>query len=347
MIVYKKTPQLRIRRHAAPEPPWWCAVSVAPYGTRRAAPLAIDYIDLHADVVEKMEVPVAEEVTSELDRIDRKQPLAAPLLIEASEFAEHVFRRGDEIHRWCDAQQLDVIQLVSTRGVIPENASRESTLAIAAWPLEFDRIRALASDARNAKMTWGLVVPVMYPVTTDLQLLGELAAVAHEFGAAFLAPLTIELDPTAKQAIARSLTLNDDDETWTTLFHADLEALHVATERHIAALSAELGIADSVVPPRSDARTNWNAAILLTLTSSRMIAMKHETELASMLMRSARVIAALDKPLARIAESASLSIIEALDDVSVDILGEWLEGAQPAFVTRIQSLWALRRDYGV
>ena len=48
MILYRKTPQLRVRRAAAPEPPYWAATTIAPYGSRRAVPLTIDYLDLRA-----------------------------------------------------------------------------------------------------------------------------------------------------------------------------------------------------------------------------------------------------------------------------------------------------------
>ena len=84
--------------------------------------------------------------------------------------------------------------------------------------------------------------------------------------------------------------------------------------------------------------------MLLTLTASRMLAMAHEIDLAAVLARSARVVAELDKPLTRIAEAASLSIVEALDEVSIDILGEWLERGTSAFVERVNQRWRLRRD---
>ena len=51
----------------------------------------------------------------------------------------------------------------------------------------------------------------------------------------------------------------------------------------------------SIVPPGWPERTNWNAAILLTLTAARMLAMQSDTELAGTLARSARVVAALER----------------------------------------------------
>ncbi len=61
---------------------------------------------------------------------------------------------------------------------------------------------------------------------------------------------------------------------------------------------------DFVVPPRWNERSNWNAAVLLTLIASRMIAIDLDLDLAGLIARSARTIADLDKPLTRIAEAA-------------------------------------------
>jgi len=53
VIVYKKTPHLRLTRAQVPEPPYWAATTIAPYSPRRAAPIAIDYIDLRASCAER------------------------------------------------------------------------------------------------------------------------------------------------------------------------------------------------------------------------------------------------------------------------------------------------------
>lgn len=300
MILYRKTPQLRIRRAAAPEPPYWAATTIAPYGSRRSIPLAIDYLDLRATAVEKLEVTVC-------DRIDLPARLDAPVLIDATGNAEVVFGRGAEIAKAIPESML------MTSGEIP------NTIRIGS----------------------GIAIPVIYPLTTNLETLNDIAAKAKELGASFLASFTIELDATAKHALAT------DDETYELLFHGDLDPIHTATERHIAALAAEHGLADFILPPNWDERSNWNAAIVLTLIASRMIAMEHDLELAGMLARSARIIAELDKPIARIAEAASLSIVEALDDASVDILTEWVESGTSVFGQRIDEMWRLRRDHGV
>ncbi|HEX9164247.1 MAG TPA: hypothetical protein VF980_21270 [Thermoanaerobaculia bacterium] len=339
MIVYRKSSQLRIKRSAAPEPPFWCATSVAPYSARRAAPIAIDYLELRASSTERLEVNVCDRTRDELERTSAR--LAQPVLVEASEFAEAIFRRGEEVLDFCTGQNLAAVHLVSTRGALPEKQHADMTLVIAAWPLDFDRFEELCGGAHGS---WGIAVPVLFPVTTDLVALQEIAALAKTKGAQFLASIPVEIDATAKQAIAQSLSLDGDHETYAALFHSNLDPVHVATERHIAALAAEAGLADHVVVPRSDEETNWNAAIMLTMTATRMLAMEHEIDLAALLARSARAVAELDKPLTRIAEAASLSIVGALDDVSVDVLSEWLDGKEPTFVRRINERWRLRRD---
>jgi hypothetical protein len=337
LILYRKSAQLRIRRAVAPEPPWWFATAIAPYGPRRAAPVAIDYLDLRASCPERMEVAVTERVAEEIERNAAR--IAGPVLIDAAEFAEVVFGRGEEA---LAALGRPALHLISARGTLPRHA-HGATVVVAAWPLEFHHLERLAKEARG--QSWGMAVPVLFPVTTDLTALGELCDLARANGASFFAAIPIEADPTAKQAIARSLALDDEDETFTMLFHADLEPVHVATERHVAALAHQAGMADFVVPPGWEEKTNWNAAILLTLIASRMMAMAHDVELAGTLARSARLVAELEKPLVQIAAAASLSIVEALDEVSADILGEWLEGRRAAFADRINERWRVRRDY--
>jgi len=300
VILYRKTPQLRIRRAVAPEPPYWAATTIAPYGNRRATPMAIDYLDLRATAADRLEVTVC-------DRIDLPARIDPPVLIEATGNAEVVFARGAEI------KALIPGAVLMLSGEIPHTVTIGN----------------------------GIAVPVLYPLTTNLDTLHDIADKAKAQGATFLASFAVDIDATAKQVLAT------DDETYEMLFHADLDPIHTATERHIAALAAERGMADFVLPPRWDERSNWNAAVALTLAASRMIAMEHELELAGTLARSARIVAELDKPIARIAAAASLSIVEALDEVSVDILTEWIESGSAVFLRRIDEMWRLRRDHGV
>jgi hypothetical protein len=336
VILYRKAAPLRIRRTSAPEPPFWCAAAIAPYGPRRGAPVTIDYLTSTASgAAERTEVTVCEDVRNELERT---KPLDAPVLIDASESAEAVFRRGEEALAFCDAQRLDALFLTSTRGALPSIAA---TIAIATWPLELPRLAELFDAAKS--LEWGVVIPVIYPITTDLDALNELAESARANRAKFFAAMPIELEATARQAIANELQLAGDDDRYEMLFHADVAPLHLATERHIAALAAEHGMPDFVVPPQWHERTNWNAAALLTLTASRMIALDLDLDLAGLIARSARTLAELDKPITRIAEAANLSIIEALDETSAEMLTEWLGGEAPGFAEYVNEQWRLKR----
>jgi len=338
LIIYRKAQQLRIQRSPIPEPPFWAATTIAPYGAKRAAPIAIDYLELRASFSERMDVTVCEDVRDELER---SASIREPVLIEASEFAEVVFRRGEEALRFCCDIDATAIHLVSTRGTLPKTACERAIVVIAAWPVDIPRLLELFGNARERRMRWGAAIPVIFPATTNLDTLREIANAARENGAMFLAALPIELDPTARKVVA------GDREDYEMLFHGDVEPLQVATERHIAALAADIGAADFILPPHWEEKSNWNAAILLTLTASRMIAMKRDVEIASRIARSARVVAQLEKPLERIASAASLSIVESLDDISVDVLNDWLDGGRSAFVDHINKQWRLRRDVGV
>ncbi|HSP13963.1 MAG TPA: hypothetical protein VLV78_04340 [Thermoanaerobaculia bacterium] len=343
MIVYRKSTPLRIRRALAPEPPFWCATAITPYSARRASPVAIDYHDLRASASDRLEVAVCDKPADEIERSTGRLP--PPVLIEATEFAEAIFRRGEEVLDYCRAHGVPAVHLVSTRGELPERSGEETTV-IAAWPLELERLEALFAEAGRRGGLWGVAVPVLFPVTTDLTALGELVPMAKKSGASFVAAVPVEIDATAKQAIAQSLALDGDDETYAMLFHSRLEPIHVATERHIAALAADAGVSDFIVPPQWPQKSNWNAAVLLTLAATRLLAMEEEIDLAAQLARSARIVAELDKPIARIAEHASLSIVEALDAASVDVLTQWLERGDSAFVRRVNERWRLRRDAG-
>lgn len=309
MILYRKVPQLRMRRASAPEPPFWAATTIAPYGPRRATPIAIDYVALRATGAERLEVTVCEDVRDELDRA---RMLSAPVLIDAAEDAETVFRRGAEAQAWCEEQRLAAQLLTSKEHVV--------------------------------RIGNGVAVPVIFPITTDLALLESLADDAQRDGAAFFAALPVEVEPTAKQAIVQSMGLAAEDDRYAMLFHSSTTPIELATERHIAALAHERGMADFVLPPRWEERSNWNAAVLLTLTASRMFALELDVDLAGTISRSARTVAELDKPLTRIAESArSLSIIAGLDESSVEMITQWLETGVAAFAEFVDEQWRLRR----
>jgi hypothetical protein len=341
VILYRKAAPLRIRRSLAPEAPFWSATAIAPYGTKRATPIAIDYLALRASGAEKLEVGVCDHVRDDLERV---RSFAGPVLIDAAESAETVFRRGEEALAFCEEEGRSALHLVSTRGSLPQRAYRDAMVVVAAWPLDVAQLAEMFGDANERGLTWGVAVPVLFPLSTELAPLAELADRARDCGAAFLAGIAVDIDPTAKQALARSMGLEVEDDRYAMLFHATLEPVHVATERHIAALAHDRGLADFIIPPRWDERSNWNAAVLLTRTASRMIAMELDLDLAGTISRSARTLAELDKPLTRIAESASLGIIGGLDQVSVDALTEWLETGSASFVEYVDEQWRARRD---
>lgn len=331
MILYKKQASLRIKRAPAPQPPFWCATAVAPYGPRRAEPVAIDYLALRASSADRLEVTVCENARDELERT---RVVDEPVLIDAAEVAEAVFRRGEEVLAFCDDTQRAALYLTSTRGVLPR---RPANVVVAAWPLELDRLEELFTG------DFGVAVPILYPITTDLAALEDLADRAKRYGAKFLAGVTIEVEATAKQAIAQSLDLAGDDDHYALLFHGEVEHVHLATERHIAALAHERGMADFILPPQWEERSNWNASVLLTLTASRMFAMELDLDLAGTIARSARVIAELDKPIARVAEAANVSIIGGLDETSAEMLTEWTGGGSASFAEYVGEQWRLRR----
>ena len=337
MILYRQTPSLRVVRAAVPEPPYWAATTIAPYSARRGAPLAIDYIGLTAAAPKRMDVDVCDDVHVEsggraaalIDSGGMAAALHSPVLIDAAESAEVVYRRGDDALRLCDAAMV----LTSSRGALPSNVNKDTVIIIAAWPLDFPRLRRLFDEARARQLVWGVAVPVMYPVTTAAGALQQIAEAAE--GARFLAALPIDTDATARKVLA------EDPETYELLFHGDVDALHVTAERRIAGLAAEIGADDFIVPPRWEQRSNWNGAALLTLAAARMLAMKHDVETASRIARSARTVAQLDKSVARIAAAAHLSIVESLDEISVDALTEWLETGKSTFVDHINKQWRL------
>jgi hypothetical protein len=343
VLLYRKAAQLRIRRSAAPESPFWAATAVSPYGGRRGAPVAIDYLLQRASAAERMDVPVCADVRDELERA---RELLDPVLVESSGAAERVFRRGEEVLAFCASQNRAATQLVSSDGALPARQYGSCLTAIAAWPFSLSRLEPLFAEAEEKKLRWGVAVPVLYPVTTDLDALEQLADAAAARSAEFLAPIPIETDPAARQALAADLNLSTDDDRYAMLFHSDVTPIQLATERHLAALAAERSLADFVTPPRWDERSNWNAATLLTLVATRMLAMELDLDLAGTLARDGRTVAALDKPVRRIAEAASLAIVESLDETSVDMLTEWLDSGDSAFATYINDQWRVRRDLG-
>ena len=150
MIIYRKAqPQLRIQRSAIPEPPFWAATKIAPYSARRAEPIAIDYLDMRATHAERLEVAVSNDVRDELERAPR---LHVPVVIDAAEASELVFRRGEAALRFCCDHELGAVHLVSTRGALPSASCARATLVVAASPFELLPLREMMRDAHARRM---------------------------------------------------------------------------------------------------------------------------------------------------------------------------------------------------
>src|SRR5206468_1280841 len=190
LIIYRKAQQLRMQRSAIPAPPFWAATTIAPYGPRRAAPVAIDYVELRASYSDRMEVTVCEDVRDELERSSR---IVEPAMIEATEFAEVIFRRGEEALRFCCDTGATAIHLISTRGTAPMSTCDRAVVTIATWPIDFSRLEELFASAKERRLRWGVAIPVIFPAATNLGTLRDLADLARDNGAMFLAALPLDL----------------------------------------------------------------------------------------------------------------------------------------------------------
>ncbi len=347
MLTYRTARKLRVRKFARPEAPLWPATMLFLYAGPSHAPIAVDITELTADSVERAEVEVADEVADILSREQIQAPFRDPVVVEAAGPVESVFRKGEDAARHQLEQGSRVTQIISSDGAVPRIASSNFQLVISAWPFDFKSLEPMFREASDAGLArWGVWLPVIYPVTTELEKLERLADLIATHGGSFLASSSIDATQTAKSAIARAVDDEMDDEMYDTLFHADPETLALATERHAAALAHERGLEDGVPLPGGDDQSNWSAAILLASAGSRLARMKGDPELGWTLLRSSVAIANLGKPLSVVASAAPLSIIEGLDPLAAGALEAWLRGEPAAFLDEVNAEWRLRRDAG-
>lgn len=342
MIHYQKKPRLRIEASTAPQTPFWQRTMLSPYGEDRSRPVSLDYGLLSASARSHGEVAVCTDVADQLARTPRT--VEEPILIDATGSAEQVFRRGEILLRTLERDRTGVLHLIDTDGVMPRIEGTSPTIAVSCWPPRLDDLRAQFAEAAASGLRWGAVIPLLFPLTTRLSFLERIADEAAHQGAAFLAGIPFDLEPTAKSALAASIDSREEDAAFTTLFHEDLELVVIASERHVAALAAERGLADWI-RAGSEEPSNWKAATVLAVAGTRMVRMKRRVELGWTLLRSARHVAQLPKPLTTIAASASLSIIEPLDEVSSEVLSEWLEQGTAELLDEVDRAWRLRRDH--
>lgn len=325
---------------SVPQPPFWAATTLSPYRGRASEHIAINYRQLLA------EPGGADVVTIWEGDVDNVKVDATPLLVDGTGPLEEAYGRGSLLTKHAVELGHDTTILVCSTSSLDElNAAPNLMVTLAVWPLDLPAIEARAAKLSEEGFQWGVAIPILYPITTDLTLLTRLADLAKRNGALFLASVPLDVDPAAKQRIASSLSA--DDESYLTLFASDLEVITVATERHIAALASERGLSDTVLLPSHKERSNWNASVLLSTAGTRMLRMKRDVEEGWRLVRSAKTVAELDKPISRIAAQASLSIIEGLSLQAVEILTEWVQRGSSQRFIEITAHWRLRRDYGV
>jgi len=324
---------------SVPQPPFWAATTLSPYRGRASANIAIDYRQLLAE-------PGGADVVSIWNgEIDGVKFDLTSLLVDATGPLEETYSRGAILANRAAHQEIETTVLVCPHSSLDELRNSEHlVVALSAWPINEEEILARAITLSKENFRWGLAIPILYPITTDLALLTRLADLAATHDALFLTSIPLDVDPAAKQRIATSLSA--DDESYLTLFASDLEVITIATERHIAALAFERKLSDTLLLPRSDDRSNWNASVHLSIAGTRMLRMKRDAEEGWKLVRSAKTIAELDKPVARIAAQASLAIIEGLSLRAVEILTDWVQRRSSRRFDEIATAWRLRRDYG-
>lgn len=343
MIRFVKEGRLRFHQSREPQPPFWQATTLFPYAPEiRSQPVGIDPIRLTGSSPRSVEVKVsAPFTTTELDR------LPAPILIDARGPEEMIYARGAHLLHELPADNQPML-LLSTDGEVPrEIIAAEPLLVLLLWPVDLIALESLIERVVDAGWPWGILIPVVFPLTTELSLLDRVSGLASRHGARFLASASIELDARAKRAVADMLP-ELDEETWATLFDSHLEPIHLATERHIAALAASQGMEDHIVPWDKGARNNRAAAAHLARAGIRMVRMDYDVELGWNLIKASRRIATLDKELVRLASAASIGIIPELqDEVLADVVEQWLDRGSADFTDHVDARWRVSRQAGL
>jgi hypothetical protein len=342
LIVWRKSPALRLRRFDVPEPPFYCRTVVSPYGQEPAMGITLDYLSGSATIPSRTELQVCDRTVELLQKEPR---LDEPLLIDATGFGEYVFGQGESAARELIHHRLSTLLVISSAGRFPDCSGLEQlTLGLALWPFDEESWRSLFEQAQRGAAPWGVVLPIVPFVSTELEPLSRMVDDAAAAGARFITTLVIQPEPPAKRHLAALATAGDEsEEAYASAFEMPTETLTLATARHVAALTRDRGIA-SQLPLLSEARSNWNAATILSRLANRMLEMERDQELAADIHRSASIVARLSKPVELVAEVASLAIIEGLDEISATVLEQWLRGEEAEFVSEIETAWRLRRD---
>lgn len=339
MIRYTRDGRIRFHQSRELQQPFWQATTIHPYTPDvRSVPLGIDFIRLKAVAHRSIEVAVpAGPDDLDLDR------LPSPILIDAWGPEESVYRQGDRLLHELPSD-LRPMLLLSADGDVPIGmAAAAPLLVITAWPLDLEALESVAQRASAGGFDWGIFVPVVFPLTTDLEILDGVCGIAAEHQASFIASSSIELDSKARGAVA-SMDQDLDEETWATLFDADLDRIHLATERHLASVAHDQGQADTIDPWTSENRSNRAAAAFLSRIGSRMVRMDHDVEMGWKFLKAAGRVATLDKDIARLASSAHVTILPELEDeILAEVVEQWLERRTAEFAEHIDGKWRLAR----
>ncbi len=327
-----------VARMAAPQAPFWCATLVSPYHGSPSFPAGIDYRNLLAlGGTGRQEIPVC---FAPADRLSRETKLVPPMLIDLSDPGEHELQKGTEPLSWTEAEGIATTALVHAKAPLQTIQSTQNTVVVTTWPLNMKDLEHVCTTAGARKLRWGLIIPVIHPLTTGSVPL-TLVEMAASHGARFCASFTPELDPRAKNGVVEMTGLSENDAQYHILFDSNLDRICLETERHIAALAHERAMLDFVPPPSSE-KSNWNAAAFLALAGDRMLRLGSNVESGWNLLRSSRIVAELNKPLTVIASAASLSIIEGIDETSARALSEWLED-RPGLYESVNAEWRVKR----
>lgn len=339
MIHYKVGGRVRFHQNREIQPPFWQATTVHLYSPDvRSLPLGIDFLRLKGSAHRSLDVSVPAILDDlNLDRVP------SPILIDAWGPEEVIYRRGDRLLHELPSDARPML-LLSADGDVPlEMSAATPQLIVTAWPLDLVALESIASRASKTGFDWGVLIPVIFPLTTNLDIIETISNTARRYGASFMASSSIELDSKARGAVA-SMCDDLDEETWATLFDADLDRIHLSTERHIAALAHQHGIADTIAPPLGESRSNRAAAVLLSRVGSRMVKMDHDVELGWKFLKASGRVATFDKEIARVASTAHITIIPELEDeILAEVVEQWLENGEAEFADHIDDKWRLTR----
>lgn len=338
MIRHSMGRALRLRRFDVPQPPFWCATAVSPYQGPRRSGVAVDWMSLRATAPTGGELSVSRDP---VDMLQRERKVRAPWLIDACGFAEVVHGRGGALLASDELRNGPVVVLASTDGAVPDPpAGGNATLVLTLWPLDEDEIDARIIECA-AWPRWGACIPLLHPVTTNLELIESLAERVAKAGGAFLTSATIAAEPAAMSALVM-MSDDADASAWESIRDGSADSANVRSGGIVASAARRAEIGDRCPLPAS--RDNWSAAATLSAVADRLFLLDTDPELAWQFRRSAATVASLPKPLPLISESASLSIIEGLGQPVITALESWLAGREPALLTRFDAEWRSRYD---